>query len=336
VPPLSAESHFPRSVVSASGIECDPGKVAAIAKWPRPTNVTEERTFCGLASYYRTFVPNFATIAKPLHDLTRKGVTFEWDTSCEATFQELKQRLTSAPVLVAPCNDGTYTLDTDASEAALGAVLQQEQNGQLKVIACASRALTRIERRYCITRKELLGVVFGLKRFRQQLLGRSIIIRTDHAALTFLIKTPEPIGQQGRWLDLLSEYYFGIQHHLGSVHGNSDALSRRPCVRGQDTDCHQCEQKSLDTDPVPSPDVSNPGTEWQKQSLDSMERSFRARAADRSGLHSLGPGGPRLTIDLTPGLNWIEQGLTSHQTHYRSYRGRVFMGQMTQPTESKH
>ena len=177
-------------MVSASGIECDPGKVAAIAKWPRPTNVTEERTFCGLASYYRTFVPNFATIAKPLHDLTRKGVTFEWDTSCEATFQELKQRLTSAPVLVAPCNDGTYTLDTDASEAALGAVLQQEQNGQLKVIACASRALTRIERRYCITRKELLGVVFGLKRFRQHLLGRSIIIWTNHAALTFLMKTP--------------------------------------------------------------------------------------------------------------------------------------------------
>ena len=108
-------------------------------------------------------MPNFGTIAKPLHELTRRGVTFEWDASHEAAFQELKQCLTSAPIPVAPCDEGKYTLDTDASEAALGTVLQQEQNGQLKVIAYASRALTRIEMRYCITCKELLGVVFGLK-----------------------------------------------------------------------------------------------------------------------------------------------------------------------------
>jgi len=124
-------------VVSASGIECGPGKVAAIAEWPRPTNVTEVRSFCGLASYY-TFLPNFATIAKPLHELTRKGIAFEWGASQEAAFQELKQCLTSAPILVAPCDEGRYTLDTDVSEAALGTVLQQEQDGQLKVIAYAS------------------------------------------------------------------------------------------------------------------------------------------------------------------------------------------------------
>jgi len=127
---------------------------------------------------------------------------------------------------VAPCDEGRYTLDTDASEAALGTVLQQEQDGQLKVIAYASRALSCTERRYCITRKEHLGVVFGLKHFRQHLLGRSFIIRTGHAALTFLKRMPDPIGQQGRWLDLLSEYNFEIQHHPGRVHGNSDALSR--------------------------------------------------------------------------------------------------------------
>ena len=108
-------------------------------------------------------------------------------------------------------------------------MLQQEQDGQLKVIAYASRALMRPERRYCITGKELLGTVYGLKKFRH-LLGRPIIMRTDHAALTFLMKTPEPIGQQGRWLDFLSEYDFTIQHHPGRVHRNSDALSRRPCV----------------------------------------------------------------------------------------------------------
>ena len=80
-------------------------------------------------------------------------------------FSGAQATLDFCPILVAPCDEGRYTLDTDASEAALGTVLQQEQDGQLKVIAYASRALSRTERRYCITRKELLGVVFGLKRF---------------------------------------------------------------------------------------------------------------------------------------------------------------------------
>ena len=110
----------------------------------------------------------------------------------------------SAPILVPPCDEGQYVLDTVASDTALGAVLQQEQDGQLRVIGYASRALTNAERCYCITRKQLVGVVYNLKKYRQHLLGRQIVVRTDHAALTFLKNTPEPIGQQGRWLDLLS------------------------------------------------------------------------------------------------------------------------------------
>ena len=123
---------------------------------------------------------------------------------------------------------------------ALGAVLQQQQEGVLRVIGYASRSLSDAERRYCITRKELLGVVYGLKKYRQYLLGRPIIVRTDHAALTYLKKTPEPIGQQGRWLDLLGEFDITIQHRPGRVHGNSDALSRRPCDRDGRPWCKQC------------------------------------------------------------------------------------------------
>jgi len=146
----------------------------------------------------------------------------------------------SAPVLVPPRDEGKYVLDTDASDTALGAVLQQEQDGQLCVIGYASRVLTNAERRYCITRKELLGVVYGLKKYRQHLLGREIDVRTDHAALTFLKNTPEPIGQQSRWLDLRAEYVIEIQHRPGHVHSNSDALSRRPCERGGGKECPQC------------------------------------------------------------------------------------------------
>jgi len=218
-------------VVSGAGIECDPDKVAAIATWPTPTNISEVQTFCGLASYYRTFVQDFAKLAKPLHNLTRKNVTFVWNQECEAAFQALKERLMSAPILVPPRDEGQYVLHMDASDTALGTILQQEQDGQLRVIGYASRALTTAKRRYCITRKELLGIVYGLKKYRQHLLGREIVVRTDHAALVFLKKTPEPVGQQGRWLDLLSEYIIEIQHRPGRAHSNSDALSRRPCER---------------------------------------------------------------------------------------------------------
>ena len=162
-----------------------------------PSNIAEVRTFCGLASYYRTFVCNFANIACPLHNLTKKGATFLWTPECETAFQELKRALTSAPILVAPSDNGQYVLDTDASDIALGAVLQQEQQGKLHVIGYASRTLSPTEARYCITHRELLGVVFGFKKYRQHLLGRPIIVRTDHVALTYLMKTPEPVGQQG-------------------------------------------------------------------------------------------------------------------------------------------
>ena len=229
-------------MISEAGIECDPEKTASISSWPRPKTLKDVRTFCGLASYYRAFVPGFAKIAQPLHSLTRKNATFLWTDACEQAFQEHKARLTKPPVLVAPNDEGQYVLDTDASDFALGAVLQQYQpDGTLRVIAYGSRALTAPERRYCITRKELLGVVFGLKKYRQHLLGREILVRTDHAALTYLKRTPEPIGQQGRWLDLIAEFDITrIEHRPGRVHSNSDALSRRPCERDEEEPCQQC------------------------------------------------------------------------------------------------
>ena len=134
-------------VVSGQGIECDPEKVAAISTWPSPTNIAEVRTFCGLASYYRTFVHDFAAKAKPLHNLTKKGAVFNWTPECEAAFQTLKQVLTSTPILVAHCDDRQYVLDTDASDTALGAVLQQEQGGKLHVIGYVSRTLSPSEAR---------------------------------------------------------------------------------------------------------------------------------------------------------------------------------------------
>ena len=111
----------------------------------------------------------------------------------------------------------------------------------LKVIAYASRVLQPAERNYCTTRTEILAVIYELKHFRQFLLGRRFVCRTDHAALTSLFRTPEPVGKQARYLDLLGDYDMEIIHREGASHQNSDALSRRPCEREEEkVACRQC------------------------------------------------------------------------------------------------
>jgi len=121
-----------------------------------------------------------------------------------------------------------YILDTDASEFGLGAVLSQRQNGQERVIAYASRSMNRSELKYETIRKELLAVVYGFKQFRQYLLGRHFVIRTDHAALSWLRRTPEPMPQWARWLTLIEQYDYEVVHRSGNRHCNADGLSRRP------------------------------------------------------------------------------------------------------------
>ena len=225
-------------VVSAKGIETDPEKVRVVQEWPAPANISEVRSFIGLCSYYRKFVKSFAELAAPLHDLTKKNARFRWEAAHQSAFEELKGRLISSPILALPQHEGLFVLDADASDHSLGLVLSQEQEGQERVIAYASRRYSNAERNYCITRKELLAIIYGLKQFRQYLLGRKFLIRTDHAPLQWLYRTPEPIGQQGRWLDLLAEYEFDIQHRPGRVHNNADALSRicRQCGYRRDVE----------------------------------------------------------------------------------------------------
>ena len=128
-----------------------------------------------------------------------------------------------------PRDDGQYRLDCDASNLAIGAVLSQVQDGEERVIAYASRLYSKSEKNYCVTRKELLAMVYFTKHFRQYLLGRPFLIRTDHSALLWLRKTPEPIGQQGRWLEILEGFDFSVEHRPGRHHTNADALSRIPC-----------------------------------------------------------------------------------------------------------
>jgi len=152
-------------VVSDKGIHTDPKKIEVVQEWTVPRSVRGVRSFLGLASYYRCFVPGFASIAAPLHSTLGKGKTFVWDPEAQKSFDRLKLALPSSPVLAMPKDDGEFALDTDASDFAIGAVLSQKQGEHERVVAYASRRLDRRERNYCITRKGLLAVVYFVRYF---------------------------------------------------------------------------------------------------------------------------------------------------------------------------
>ncbi|CAC5368128.1 Retrovirus-related Pol polyprotein from transposon 412 [Mytilus coruscus] len=150
---IIAKVEYLGHIVAENGISTDPKKIEVVKNWPEPTTVTELRSFIGFCSYYRRFIKNFGSIAKPLHSLTQKGNIFAWTDECQWSFDKLKRFLTSAPVLAHPDFKQPFILDTDASAYSIGAVLSQIQNVHEKVIAFASRSLTKSERRYCVTRR---------------------------------------------------------------------------------------------------------------------------------------------------------------------------------------
>ena len=146
-------------IVFAEGIRVDPVKVEAIMNWKPPRNVTEVRSFLGLAGYYMIFIQGFSVIASSLTRLLRKGVKFEWDDKCQSSFERLKEILIEAPVLIQPTSGRDYTIYSDASRIGLGCVLMQDG----KVVAYASKQLKLHEQNYPTHDLELAAVVLLLK-----------------------------------------------------------------------------------------------------------------------------------------------------------------------------
>ena len=149
----------------------------------------------------------------------------------------MKQLLTLRPILAYPNLTDEFCLDTDASDYAIGAVRSQKQNDKERVVAYFSRTLTRSERNYCATRKEVLAMVKSIEHFNYYLYGQKFRVRTDHSALQWLMSFREPQGQLARWLEKLQIYDFTVEHRSRSEHKNADALSRRPYA---DEICKQC------------------------------------------------------------------------------------------------
>src|SRR4051812_7649258 len=210
-------------VISKDGIAVTPKRIQAILDWTPPTTVKQVRSFLGLASYFRRFVENFSKIARPLTNLLHKGVKFEWTDKCQESFQALKDRLTSPPVLAPPDTQKDFVIYCDASRQGLGCVLMQER----KVIAYGSRQLRTHEDKYPTHDLELAAVIYALKMWRHYLLGNRCEVYTDHQSLKYLFTQPDSNLRQQRWLEKIADFNMDIHYTPGKANVMADALSRK-------------------------------------------------------------------------------------------------------------
>ena len=172
--------------IFSEGVHASPDKVKAVVEWPRPQSVHDVRSFLGLASYYRKFIRGFSQIARPLTDVT-KADGWQWSDDQEKSFLQLKAALATAPVLCLPNFDRQFVVTTDASDVAVGAILEQDFGNGLQLVAFASQKLNGAEIRYSAYERELLGIVWALSQWRHYFQsGHSVIVRTDHSPLRYL------------------------------------------------------------------------------------------------------------------------------------------------------
>jgi hypothetical protein len=188
--------HYLGHIISEEGIAVDPEKIESIRGWSAPKNVSEVRSFMGLASYYMRFIEGFIKIAHPITSLQNKGVKFQWTLDCEKSFQHLKKLLTSDPILRITYPNEDIIVCIDACKEGLGGVLIQ--NGF--VVCYESRRLKEHERHYVTHDLELEDIVHALRKWRHYLTGKRFELRTDHNGLKYLFDQPTLNDSQSRWL----------------------------------------------------------------------------------------------------------------------------------------
>jgi len=223
---LRPELEYLGHIISERGIKPNPNRTEKVKNYPVPKNPKEIKQFLGLVGYYRKFIKDFSKIAKPLTKLLQKSVTFDWTNEQQHSFELLKNKLISQPILAYPDWNKPFILTTDASNEAIGAILSQGIIGKDKPLAFASRTLNKAETRYSTTEKELLAIVWATKHFRQYLYGRKFKIVTDHKPLIWLMNVKDPNSRLMRWRLKLEEFDYETVYKSGKTNTNADALSR--------------------------------------------------------------------------------------------------------------
>src|SRR3954462_9667357 len=215
--------NFLGPVISAEGIAVDPERVRTIQEWAPPKNVKQLRSFLGLAIYCRRFVQNFSKIAKPMTELLCKDKRYTWSPACQSAFEELKEKLTTTPILTPPDESQPFQVFCDASLQGLGGVLMQGRN----IVAYTSRQLKTSERNYPTHDLELEAVVHALITWQHLFLGRKVDVFTNHKSSKYLFTQPNLNLRQRRWLETITEYIVDIQYTPGKANVIADALSRK-------------------------------------------------------------------------------------------------------------
>ena len=221
-------------VVSSKGIETIPRKIAAIINWPRPKNITQIRSFLGFCNYYRKFIRGYAQVAKPLYQLLtgenakKKTNEVEWTEQCEQAFNKLKEICSDTPILAYADYTKCFKVHTDASEQGLGAVLYQDQDdGTTRVIAYASRNLSKLEKRYHSSKGEFLALKWSVcERFHEYLYGGKFQVYTDNNPLMYILTTAKLDATGQWWVASLANYDFTIHCRSGKQNTEAYALSR--------------------------------------------------------------------------------------------------------------
>ena len=206
----------------------DRGKLDKIRDAPQPTTKKDVRSFLGLAGYYRKFIPNFAEIAVPLTDLTKKGkpLKVEWGPAQESAFQTLREQLTEAPILRLPDFARPFIVQADASDTGVGAALLQNFEDGLFPVAYASKKLLQREKNYSVIERECLAIVFAVQKYQKYLYGTEFVLHTDHRPLSYIQKCKTDSARIMRWSLFLQNYSFRIEAIKGSDNFAADYLSR--------------------------------------------------------------------------------------------------------------
>ena len=232
------EIEYLGHVVSGKGISTNPKKIEAVSKWPTPKTVYDVRSFLGFVGYYRRFIKNFSRITKPIREVitglenqskrAAKKTYIEWTDAANAAFEHLKTMCVSTPILAYPDYQLPFTLHTDSSTDGLGAVLYQKQDGKMRVIAYASRSVSKAESNYPAHKLEFLALKWAVcEKFHEYLYGsKSFAVFTDNNPLTYVLTSAKLDACGQRWGAKLANYNFSIRYRCGVSNTEADALIR--------------------------------------------------------------------------------------------------------------
>ena len=217
-------------VITPEGMSMEKEKVRAVQEWPQPGKVKDVQSFLGFANFYRRFIQNFSTLARPLHNLTHKGKLWEWGEPEQRAFTAIKHAICQEPVLMHPRINQQFFLETDTSGVAMGAILSQRgDDGQLCPIAFMSESFSLPEQNYDTHDKELLAIIRAFEYWRIYLEGTDIpiIVFLDHKNLEYWQTARGFNRRHAQWYSVIAAYNFEIHYRPGKQSDKPDTLSWR-------------------------------------------------------------------------------------------------------------